>query len=82
MCRAKLLGLPIPREPQGRDRVIGRDAKCTFASKTFTATTYGTLRFSKKSIDEKLSLRRRVSTSTIAPIAPRLSSSHMNQNLF
>src|SRR5690606_35408722 len=49
-------------------------------SKQFTAIRYGTLRLSKKSIGEKLSVIRRVSTSTTAPIAPRLSSSHMNQN--
>src|SRR5256884_5324051 len=49
-------------------------------SKQFTPTTYGSARLSKKSIGAKLSVTRRVSTSTTAPSAPRISSSHMNQN--
>src|SRR5699024_714290 len=44
------------------------------------ATTYGSLRFSKKSIDGNASDSLRVSTSTTAPIAPTARSSHMNQN--
>src|SRR5256885_8351325 len=49
-------------------------------SKQLTPTTYGSRRLSKKSIGAKLSVTRRVSTSTTAPSAPRISSSHMNQN--
>src|SRR5262245_14376428 len=44
------------------------------------ATRYGRRRCSKKSIAAKQSASRRVSTMTTAPIAPRTSSSHMNQN--
>lgn len=40
----------------------------------------GIPRFSKKSIAGKLASMRRVSTITTAPIAPRASSFHMNQN--
>jgi hypothetical protein len=40
------------------------------------------LRRSKKSIDGKLLSKRRVSTSTTAPMAPCASSSHMNQKRF
>src|SRR5437764_15393422 len=49
-------------------------------SKQLTPTTYGSRRLSKKSLGSKLSVTRRVSTSTTAPSAPRISSSHMNQN--
>src|SRR5437764_3605796 len=49
-------------------------------SKQLTPTTYGSARLSKKSIGAKRSGTRRVSTSTTAPSAPRISSSHMNQN--
>src|SRR5213082_3043974 len=49
-------------------------------SKQLTPTTYGSRRLSKKSIGAKESVTRRVSTSTTAPSAPRISSSHMNQN--
>ena len=49
-------------------------------SKQLIATRYGRRRCSKKSIAAKQSASRRVSTSTTAPIAPRTSSSHMNQN--
>src|SRR5690349_13644469 len=49
-------------------------------SKQFRPTTYGSPRCSKKSTAAKQSARRRVSTRTTAPMAPRTSSSHMNQN--
>ena len=49
-------------------------------SNSLTATRNGSLRCSKKSTAAKLSCRRRQSTRTIAPIAPRTRSSHMNQN--
>src|SRR6266511_3474375 len=52
---------------------------CT-PSKQLIATRYGSLRCSKKSMAAKQSASRLVSTSTTAPIAPRTSSSHMNQN--
>src|SRR3954470_23610747 len=49
-------------------------------SKQLMATRYGSRRCSKKSIAAKQSASRRVSTRTTAPMAPRTSSSHMNQN--
>src|SRR6266508_131919 len=52
---------------------------CT-PSKQLIATRYGSLRCSKKSMAAKQSASRLVSTRTTAPIAPRTSSSHMNQN--
>src|SRR4051794_16811127 len=48
-------------------------------SKQLIATRYGRRRCSKKSMAAKQSASRRVSTMTTAPIAPRTSSSHMNQ---
>src|SRR3954470_13719440 len=48
-------------------------------SKQLIATRYGRRRCSKKSIAAKQSASRRVSTMTTAPMAPRTSSSHMNQ---
>src|SRR5262249_10606836 len=53
---------------------------CSMPSKQFTPTTYGSCRSSKKSMDANASAKRRVSTSTTAPMAPRTRSSHMNQN--
>src|SRR3954469_19816871 len=49
-------------------------------SKQLIATRYGRRRCSKKAIAAKQAASRRVSTMTTAPIAPRTSSSHMNQN--
>src|SRR5438552_18775765 len=49
-------------------------------SKQLIGTRYGNRRCSKKSMAAKQSASRRVSTITTAPIAPRTSSSHMNQN--
>src|SRR4051795_13184834 len=51
-------------------------------SNALTATTNGRPRASKKPSGPKQSSRRRVSTSTTAPMAPRTRSSHMNQNRF
>src|SRR3954470_21069689 len=48
-------------------------------SKQLMATRYGNRRCSKKSMAAKQSASRRVSTITTAPMAPRTSSSHMNQ---
>src|SRR5882757_7454354 len=48
-------------------------------SKQLIATRYGRRRCSKKSMAAKQSASRRVSTITTAPMAPRTSSSHMNQ---
>src|SRR5256886_8290810 len=53
---------------------------CRTRSKQLIAMTYGSWRSSKKSMEANASAKRRVSTNTTAPMAPRTRSSHMNQN--